>query len=867
MAIVNKIIHRFIRQRDVYMDPTGELYNQIIPYNVQAYSYELKEGGDKNVPDDYIVRYVLGTGRSTYQQIASGLGKTEDGNLSPQLSKEFVINSSTQLNDIITKLIQSQVVVASYVTSDVAGNPFATKYDLDHATTWYDDGQEILPKKNDYVIVTADETHPSGTGDPQTVKYVCVGVKNDRPIWNYQYIINNGNFSPEQQAAIDSGITAEKVALYDSYAAALDQLTAHLTDYDNPHRVTAEQIGLGNVDNTSDADKPISIAAREAIDALNDKIDAHRNNTQIHVTNADKEYWNNKQNPLKMGDHIKINNDVISVEDNLADYDNSISQFVNKYTNELENYYTKDEIGGVYRYKGEVPTIADLPDGNLYAPDEYTELYYLTADQGEYIDTHYYPNQRTKIFAKYRVNDGNDYVYGNDIDHETNIVALATNTALTKSVAYFGNGQITYTQDEDIHDFIQKKSGVYLDDTNVGVYHNIEDFTTDSSLWVFRSHVADVHPLDVSIYEFQIYEDNVLLKHYIPVRRKADGVLGMYEVVSREFKENEYYPDEYEFIPGPLAGYGNQTGDMYKVLENGKFYMWYNHEWVCVSQEVKVDGVTIVKDQVTDAISTIGVKTKSNFIMYDWIGTEAEWEEGRANQSIPDEWICWITDDDDEPAGVANLAQVASTGLLEDLNDVPPLPVDKAIKNYVLIWNHYTNSFVWIEYGEQPEPPQDEYDPDTFTLTIADADWEDETLITDHIIPIYDDSEYDPTTHTLTIYDEEWFDGLLTTDDIIPVDDEEEYDPNTHTLTISDESWFNETLIVDDIIPIDDDSEYDPSTNSLTVLDAEYEDETLTTNFITPVDNQEYDPSSNSLVIENSGYANNTLITNALQPL
>ena len=838
MAIVNKIIHRFIRQRDVYMDPAGELYNQIIPYNVQAYSYELKEGGDKNIPDDYIVRYVLGTGRSTYQQIADGLGKTEDGNFSPQLSKEFIINSSTQLNDIITKLIESQVIVSSYITCDVEGNPFATKLDLDTALVWYDNGQSVIPKKNDYVIVTADETHRSGTGDPQTVKYVCVGIENNRPVWNYQYVINNGNFTPEQQAAINSGITAEKVALYDSYATLLDQLTEHLSDYNNPHKVTAEQIGLGNVDNTSDLDKPISTAAQEAITAVDNKIDSHKNNSQIHVTPEDKETWNNKQNVLKMGDHIKINNDVISVIDNLADFDNSISQFVNKSVDDLENYYTKDEIGGVYRYKGEVDTIDDLPSGNLYAPEDYLELYYITADQGEYIDTYYYPNQRTKIYIKYSVNDGNDYVYGTDIDHETNKVALATNTSLGVSTAYFGNELAKYTQDENVHDLIQKKAGIYLDNTQVGIYHNIEDFTTDSSLWLFRSHVADVHPLDVSIYEVEIYEGDILLKHYIPVKRKSDNTLGMYEVVSREFKENEYYPEDYQFISGPLAGYGNQIGDTYKVLEDGKFYMWYNHEWICVSQSVQVDGVTIIKNPVSESITTIGVKTKSNFIMYDWIGTLAEWEEGRANHSIADEWICWITDDDEEPAGVANLAQVASTGLIEDLNDVPSLPVDKVTKDYVLIWNHSTKTFMWIEYGSQPpEPPEDEYDPDTYTLTIFDADWEDGTLITDHIIPIDDGGEYDPTTHTLIVYDEEWSDETLITDSIIPMDDGGEYDPETLTLTAYDESWFDETLSSDDLIPVDDDPEYDPTDSSLAVDNVAYTNNTLITNTIQPLEN------------------------------
>lgn len=43
-------------------------------------------------------------------------------------------------------------------------------------------------------------------------------------------------------------------------------LTNHTTNYQNPHKVSAQQIGLGNVDNTSDADKPVSNAQQTAID-------------------------------------------------------------------------------------------------------------------------------------------------------------------------------------------------------------------------------------------------------------------------------------------------------------------------------------------------------------------------------------------------------------------------------------------------------------------------------------------------------------------------------------------------------------------------------------------------------------------------
>ena len=44
-------------------------------------------------------------------------------------------------------------------------------------------------------------------------------------------------------------------------------LAAHAADALNPHSVTKAQVGLGNADNTADADKPISTATQAALDA------------------------------------------------------------------------------------------------------------------------------------------------------------------------------------------------------------------------------------------------------------------------------------------------------------------------------------------------------------------------------------------------------------------------------------------------------------------------------------------------------------------------------------------------------------------------------------------------------------------------
>ena len=52
----------------------------------------------------------------------------------------------------------------------------------------------------------------------------------------------------------------------DSIYATVSALNAHISNKSNPHGVTKAQVGLGNVDNTSDANKPISTAVQKALD-------------------------------------------------------------------------------------------------------------------------------------------------------------------------------------------------------------------------------------------------------------------------------------------------------------------------------------------------------------------------------------------------------------------------------------------------------------------------------------------------------------------------------------------------------------------------------------------------------------------------
>ncbi|QHM88757.1 hypothetical protein DXY21_02831 [Bacillus velezensis] len=58
-------------------------------------------------------------------------------------------------------------------------------------------------------------------------------------------------------------------------------LAEHTNDQSNPHKVTAEQVGLGNVDNVKQATK-------------ND-FDNHLNDTNVHINKSDRDKWNAAQ--------------------------------------------------------------------------------------------------------------------------------------------------------------------------------------------------------------------------------------------------------------------------------------------------------------------------------------------------------------------------------------------------------------------------------------------------------------------------------------------------------------------------------------------------------------------------------------------
>ena len=126
--------------------------------------------------------------------------------------------------------------------------------------------------KTSYVTEEELDGHKTDKSNPHSVTKAQVGLGNvpnvstndQTPIYTV----------PTANAGLVSG---EKLGTaFGKIARAVASLIAHIANKSNPHSVTKAQVGLGNVDNTSDVNKPISSATQTALNGKSDKAHKHK---------------------------------------------------------------------------------------------------------------------------------------------------------------------------------------------------------------------------------------------------------------------------------------------------------------------------------------------------------------------------------------------------------------------------------------------------------------------------------------------------------------------------------------------------------------------------------------------------------------
>lgn len=158
-------------------------------------------------------------------------------------------------------------------------------------------------------VQTNLETHINNKSNPHKVTKDQVGLGN---------VDNTSDKDKPLSDAAKEAINEVKTLITSSGT----DLSNHIKDYTNPHRVTAEQVGLGNVNNTSDLDKPISNATQKELDKLDAKIDKINTDQGTDLSAHLRDF----SNPHKVTkEQIGLGN-----VDNTADLDKPISTATQK---------------------------------------------------------------------------------------------------------------------------------------------------------------------------------------------------------------------------------------------------------------------------------------------------------------------------------------------------------------------------------------------------------------------------------------------------------------------------------------------------------------------------------------------------------
>ena len=183
-----------------------------------------------------------------------------------------------------------------------------------------------------------------------------------------------GNFSIRLGDIVWYVVTKEQLAnknyVDTSSKGVKDKLDEHIADKANPHKVTKAQVGLGNVDNTADIDKPVSNATKSAIITATNDMATKNYVDDKNSLKADITYVNSKDGDLttltttNKTSLVKAINEVVSVKANKDDVASSISSLTNNKADKattllgygITDAYTKSEIDTNY---GGVKTLYD----------------------------------------------------------------------------------------------------------------------------------------------------------------------------------------------------------------------------------------------------------------------------------------------------------------------------------------------------------------------------------------------------------------------------------------------------------------------------------------------------------------------------
>ena len=164
---------------------------------------------------------------------------------------------------------------------------------------------------------------------------------------NEEAIINEISRAQREEQSIQDSIDEEIVRAKRVETNIQDSHNSHVTDYKNPHKVTKDQVGLGNVDNTSDVNKPISDAQQREFNRINQSLSNNTDNVNsalLDVANIKSTVNSLSQEQEYTKDRLDtIDSSITNINSNITSINRNIESTVSRIDKDISTKADADK--------------------------------------------------------------------------------------------------------------------------------------------------------------------------------------------------------------------------------------------------------------------------------------------------------------------------------------------------------------------------------------------------------------------------------------------------------------------------------------------------------------------------------------------
>ena len=218
-----------------------------------------------------------------------------------------------------------------------------------------------------------------------------------------------------------------------------------------------------------------------------------------------------------------------------------------------------------YSYDAGTMTLGIVEENNILLPDEYQQVEYIESTGTQYIDTGFKPNNKTKLSI---------YVEPTNIPETSSWFGARNANSDTEGIAFllwqvgdsfrfdYNNQKQTSVRIENNKKIsvLWDRNNIYIDNNLVSTFNETE-FECPVTLILCSSKNNRVDGISVNednvdtrmsklkIYNCSIWNNDVLVRKYIPCYKNSDNKPGLYDTVNNVFYTNQGSGDDFTIGP------------------------------------------------------------------------------------------------------------------------------------------------------------------------------------------------------------------------------------------------------------------------------------------------------------------------------